>query len=49
MRMAGAKDRFDGGMDRVAVWYKWEVRNSLLAIAAVVTVAANADTIRMAG
>ena len=39
---------FDAGMDRVAGWYKRQVMYSLLAVATVVTVAVNADTIRIA-
>ena len=35
-------------MDRVAGWYKRQVMYSLLAVATVVTVAVNADTIRIA-
>ena len=38
---------FDAGMDRVAGWYKRQVKYFLLGIAAVVTVAVNADSIRM--
>ena len=41
-------DWFDAGMDRVAGWYKRQVKYSLLAVAAVVTIAVNADTIRIA-
>ena len=41
-------DWFDAGMDRVAGWYKRQVKYFLLAVAAVVTVAVNADTIRIA-
>ena len=40
-------DWFDAGMDRVAGWYKRQVKYFLLAVAAVVTVAVNADTIRL--
>ena len=39
---------FDAGMDRVAGWYKRQVKYFLLAVAAVVTVAVNADTMRSA-
>ena len=39
---------FDAGMDRVAGWYKRQVKYFLLAVAAVVTVAVNADTMRIA-
>ena len=39
---------FDTGMDRVAGWYKRQVKYFLLAVAAVVTVAVNADTLRIA-
>ena len=41
-------DWYDAAMDRVAGWYKRQVKYSLLAVAAVVTVAVNADTIRIA-
>ena len=41
-------DWFDAGMDRVGGWYKRQVKYSLLAVAAVVTIAVNADTIRIA-
>ena len=39
---------FDAGMDRVAGWYKRQVKYFLLAVAVVVTVAVNADTMRIA-
>ena len=39
---------FDAGMDRVAGWYRRQVKYFLLAVAAVVTVAVNADTMRIA-
>ena len=39
---------FDAGMDRVAGWYKRQVKYFLLAVATVVTVAVNADTMRIA-
>ena len=35
-------------MDRVAGWYKRQVKYFLLAVAVVVTVAVNADTLRIA-
>ena len=38
---------FDAGMDRVAGWYKRQVKYCLIGIAAVVTVAVNADSIRI--
>ena len=38
---------FDAGMDRVAGWYKRQVKYCLIGVAAVVTVAVNADSIRM--
>lgn len=41
-------DWYDEAMDRVAGWYKRRVKWILLIIAAVVTVAVNADTIRIA-
>ena len=41
-------DWYDAAMDRVAGWYKRQVKYFLLAVAAVVTVAVNADTIRIA-
>ncbi len=41
-------DWFDAGMDRIAGWYKRQVKYFLLAVAAVVTVAVNADTMRIA-
>ena len=41
-------DWFDAGMDRVAGWYKRQVKYCLIFVAAVVTVAVNADSIRMA-
>ena len=41
-------DWYDAAMDRVAGWYKRQVKYFLLALAAVVTVAVNADTIRIA-
>ena len=41
-------DWFDAGMDRVAGWYKRQVKYCLIGVAAVVTVAVNADSIRMA-
>ena len=40
-------DWFDAGMDRVAGWYKRQVKYCLVGVAAVVTVAVNADSIRM--
>ena len=40
-------DWFDAGMDRVAGWYKRQVKYCLIVVAAVVTVAVNADSIRM--
>ena len=40
-------DWFDAGMDRVAGWYKRQVKYCLIGVAAVVTVAVNADSIRM--
>ena len=40
-------DWFDAGMDRVAGWYKRQVKYFLIGVAAVVTVAVNADSIRM--
>ena len=39
---------FDAGMERIAGWYKRQVTYVLLAVAAVVTLAVNADTIRIA-
>ena len=39
---------FDAGMERVAGWYKRQVTWVLLAVATVVTLAVNADTIRIA-
>ena len=39
---------FDAGMERVAGWYKRQVTWILLAVATVVTLAVNADTIRIA-
>ena len=39
---------FDEGMDRVSGWYKRQVKYFLLAIAVVVTVAVNADSIHIA-
>ena len=39
---------FDAGMERVAGWYKRQVKYFLLGVAAVVTVAVNADTIHIA-
>ncbi len=48
----GTKQRlsawFDDGMDRVSGWYKRQVKYFLLAIAMVVTVAFNADSIHIA-
>ena len=41
-------DWYDEAMDRVAGWYKRRVKGVLLVIAGVVTVAVNADSIRMA-
>ena len=41
-------DWFDAGMERVAGWYKRQVKYFLLGVAAVVTVAVNADTIHIA-
>lgn len=41
-------DWFDEGMDRVSGWYKRRVQYCLFVIAALVTVAVNADTLRMA-
>ena len=38
---------FDAGMDRVAGWYKRQVKYCLIGVAAVVTVAVNADSIRI--
>ncbi len=38
---------FDAAMDRVAGWYKRQVKYFLIGVAAVVTVAVNADSIRM--
>ena len=38
---------FDAAMDRVAGWYKRQVKYCLIVVAAVVTVAVNADSIRM--
>ena len=38
---------FDAGMDRVAGWYKRQVKYFLIGVAAVVTVAVNADSIRI--
>ena len=40
-------DWFDAGMDRVAGWYKRQVKYCLIVVAAIVTVAVNADSIRM--
>ena len=40
-------DWFDAGMDRVAGWYKRQVKYCLIGVAAVVTVAVNADSLRM--
>lgn len=40
-------DWFDAGMDRVAGWYKRQVKYCLIGVAAVITVAVNADSIRM--
>ncbi len=40
-------DWFDAGMDRVAGWYKRQVKYCLIVVAALVTVAVNADSIRM--
>ncbi|MCY4372403.1 MAG: hypothetical protein OXC31_01440 [Spirochaetaceae bacterium] len=40
-------DWFDAGMDRVAGWYKRQVKYCLIGVAAAVTVAVNADSIRM--
>ena len=40
-------DWFDAGMDRVAGWYKRQVKYCLIGVAAFVTVAVNADSIRM--
>ena len=40
-------DWFDAGMDRVAGWYKRQVKYCLIGVAAIVTVAVNADSIRM--
>ena len=40
-------DWFDAGMDRVAGWYKRQVKYFLIGVAAIVTVAVNADSIRM--
>lgn len=40
-------DWFDAGMDRVAGWYKRQVKYCLIVVAAVVTFAVNADSIRM--
>ena len=39
---------FDAAMDRVAGWYKRQATYFLLAVAATVTIAVNADTIRIA-
>lgn len=40
-------DWFDAGMDRVAGWYKRQVKYCLIVVAAVVTFAVNADSIRL--
>ena len=41
-------DWFDAGMERIAGWYKRQVTYFLLAVATVVTLAVNADPIRIA-